>query len=89
MEINKIKLPIAGGVVVVIVLGLAIWYWSANRQTTSQPEPKPITTADDAIEAATNVDVKVPSNPVENKVPELNPVDRANPFKESYKNPFE
>lgn len=65
------------------VLGLALWYYY------SRPKIEPVKTAEDALEAISAPSVEVPSNPVQGKVPELNPVDRANPFRDTYKNPFE
>ena len=72
---------IAIAVVVVAVLGAVIWYWY-NRS-------EPIKT-EDAIEALTSApELEVGSNPVEGKVPDVNPINKINPFKNSYKNPFE
>ena len=51
--------------------------------------PEPVKTAEDAIKAISAPAIDVKSNPIKGKVPELNPIDRANPFKDTYKNPFE
>lgn len=76
---------IAIGVAILIILGLAVWYYYPAKKE----EPKPIKTAEDVVEAVTQPALEVPSNPVSGKVPEVNPVDRANPFKDTYRNPFE
>ncbi len=67
------------------VLALAVAgviYW--------QNRPAPIKTTEEAIKVLNESPVSniIPSNPLENKVPELNPVSKTNPFKDSYKNPF-
>ncbi|MBI3046292.1 MAG: hypothetical protein HYY86_01985 [Candidatus Harrisonbacteria bacterium] len=67
-------------VLALTIAGLFYWW---NR-------PAPVKTTEEAIEVlsespATEV---IPTNPLENKVPDLNPVEKTNPFKDSYKNPF-
>ena len=81
------KTIILGVVALIIIGGLAAWWY--RSQKSEAPEPAPIKTSEDVVEAVTAPELEVGSNPVENKVPEVNPVDRANPFKDSYKNPFE
>lgn len=79
---NQTKLIIAA--VAVIILAGIVWYvWL-------RPKPEPIKTAEDAIEAISAAPTvgEVTSNPAE-KLPELNPIRKANPFKDVYKNPFE
>lgn len=68
-------------IIVLILIGAGAWYWYSR--------PKAVKTTEEAIKALTAPAVQVPTNPVQGKVPELNPVDRANPFTNSYKNPFE
>ena len=81
MEVPDIKTKLVLGTVLVIVIAGGLWYWYSR--------PEPIKTAKDVIEEVTTPTLEVPSNPVQNKIPELNPIDRANPFKDAYKNPFE
>jgi len=51
--------------------------------------PEPVKTTEEAIQVLTETpNVIVSENPLENKVPDLNPVEKTNPFKDSYKNPF-
>lgn len=76
---NKKLVPI----IVVLVLaagGAVFWYWSQRRA--EAPEEK------GAVETAKTISEAVPeieTNPGE-KVPEINPLDRANPFR--YTNPL-
>lgn len=81
------KAIILGVVALIIIGGLAAWWYKSEKIEVSAPEP--IKTSEDVVEAVTVPEIEVGSNPVKNKVPEINPVDRANPFKDSYKNPFE
>lgn len=63
-------------------------YWSYQTQKAEIPEEavkQPLSTTT----AGTLPEINPQSNPVENKIPEVNPVERANPFKNIYKNPFE
>lgn len=81
MEIQDIKTKLVLAAILLVAVAAGAWYWFAGR-------PEPIKTPEDIVEAVTNPNLEVPSNPVQNKVPELNPIDRANPFKDAYKNPF-
>lgn len=83
METQNNTIKIIVGVVVLALLAAVLWYYY------SQPKIEPVKTAEDALEAISAPTLDVQSNPVEGKVPELNPIDRANPFKDTYKNPFE
>lgn len=80
--------PIIIGIVALIVVG-GVVAWRFKPQKVETPSPEPIKTSQDVVDAVTTPEIEVGSNPVANKVPEVNPVDRANPFKDSYKNPFE
>ena len=76
---NKKLIPV---IIVVIVLagGIGFWYWSQKKAEVSEKQG--------AIETAKTISESVPeiqTNVGEN-VPEINPLDRANPFK--YKNPL-
>lgn len=69
---------------VVVAVAVIFWYW----RNWPKEEVKLIETTDQAIQAVTETPkVEVSTNPVEGKFPELNPVEKVNPFK--YKNPFE
>lgn len=77
------------GLVVLIVVAGVLWGFLVRKLAEPVPEPKAIKTSEDVVEAVTTPELEVGSNPVQNKVPEVNPVDRANPFKDAYQNPFE
>lgn len=67
---------------IVLVGGAWYWYWSQQSGTSA---------VDESLRAVDNApslqDVEVTTNPVQDKLPDLNPVEKANPFK--YNNPFE
>jgi len=80
-------------IAVVAVLGLIIlgyFLWSKPKPASETPAgEKAVESAQKALESATNVtlpEIK-PINPLE-KLPDINPVGKANPFKDLYKNPF-
>lgn len=76
---NKKLTPIIVIIAILLVGALGFWYWS---QRTGTPEEK------GAVETAKTISESVPeiqTNLGEN-VPEINPLDRANPFK--YENPL-
>lgn len=80
-------------IVVVIVIGLGVcgyFYWTDWRKT---PEEKVLEKAGETAEKITEnatqgVLPEINTNPLENK-PEVNPVDKTNPFKDLKTNPFE
>lgn len=74
---------VIAGLTVLVFVVAGIIYWFNFRI-------KPVKTTEEAIEVLTETPLPgvVSSNPLENKVPELNPVEKINPFKASYKNPF-
>ena len=78
------KTWLIAGILILALLIAGIWYWATR--------PEPIKTTEEAIKVLTETSsvekAVAPTNPLSEKVPELNPVDKANPFKESYKNPF-
>lgn len=80
---NMLSTYSLGAVLAIAVLGAVIWYfWLVKKP------PAEIKNTDDAINALSKSEITVESNPVENKIPELNPVKKTNPFKDAYQNPF-
>ncbi|MDP3726256.1 MAG: hypothetical protein Q8R36_03610 [bacterium] len=71
---------IAGAVLVLALVAAGIWYMSQKKEAT----PAPV----GVVETAKSVSESVPEiqTNVGEKVPEINPLDRANPFK--YSNPL-
>lgn len=68
-----------------IIAGLLLWYWFSFQPKVAEP----VRTVEEAIEVVTEAPaaVEIPTSPVEGKLPELNPVEKTNPFR--YQNPFE
>lgn len=73
------------GIAALIIIGAAVWWYFGQKTE----ELAPIKTSEDIVGAVTTPEIEAGSNPVQNKVPEINPIDRANPFKDAYRNPFE
>ena len=65
------------GTIIILILGLIGWF----VYSTLQPSKEQNNTL-----SLPSIDPQ--SNLLENKVPELNPVQQANPFSGSYQNPF-
>lgn len=71
------------GLVILALLAVGIWYFYFRIE--------PIKTTEEALQVLTETPLPgtdVPSNPLREKVPELNPLDKINPLKDVYKNPF-
>lgn len=66
------------GIVILLIIGAAIATYLLMRSSKKNPV--------ELLEEAGQTSVEVPTNPVEGKIPELNPVEQANPFK--YENPL-
>ena len=82
MSNKKLILLISGLAITALIAG-GIYWWFGLRE-------KPIKTTEEAIKVLSESPVSniIPDNPLENKVPDLNPVKKTNPFKDSYTNPF-
>lgn len=74
--------------IIAIVVGIAVGgYLYLSKKTL---EEQATTALEDSLKSATGGTLPsfvTPENPLE-KVPEINPIDKTNPFKDSYKNPF-
>lgn len=92
MEQKKV---IFGAIVIVIIFaiaGYAAWKffdvklpWPGSQQNNQAP---PQEKSEEPVRYGTLPEMESTSNPLEN-MPELNPAERANPFKDIIKNPFE
>lgn len=80
LPVNNIPKPVLIGTAafLVIAAGIGFWYWSQGKAQ----KPKG---AVEAAEAVSELVPEIQTNPGQ-KVPEINPLDRANPFK--YINPL-
>ena len=87
---SHIKEIILIAVAVVLVAAGVVWYF-AFRQEEQASEEKAAESLERAVESAgagTLPEINPLSNPLE-KMPDVNPVNRANPFKDVKTNPFE
>lgn len=75
---NKKLIPIII-IAILVVGGIGFWYWSQREKESTEIG---------IIETAKNVSESVPEIQINlgEKVPEINPLDRANPFR--YQNPL-
>ncbi|MBI4991844.1 MAG: hypothetical protein HZB99_01375 [Candidatus Harrisonbacteria bacterium] len=73
-------------ILAVALVGIGIFYW----WFLGKKEVKPVENIGEALQAITETpavpEIEIQSNPVQGKLPELNPVEKTNPFK--YRNPF-
>lgn len=89
---NK-KLIVIAVVVILLASGIGFWYWSQQKVKAPAGDPARVSPqetpeAKGAVGTAKTISESVPeiqTNPGE-KVPEVNPLDRTNPFK--YTNPL-
>ena len=82
---NQLYIIIGGAAVLILLAAVAFWFWTRESKSPT-PLPKNTSTVEESYSVLS--DIKSISNPLE-KTPEINPIDKANPFKDSYKNPFE
>ena len=74
MDKSKILLLIGASVVIGAVVYLLVWYKLAPKNPVEQ------------LESVSEGIPEITTNPIENKVPEVNPVEVVNPF--HYENPL-
>ena len=89
--LQKYRLTLILGAIV-LVFGAALVCMLAKRDRVPEQnqaaEYAQTSEAIEAVSASIITEESISSNPVENKLPELNPVEKTNPYA-SYKNPFE
>ncbi len=83
MENKKVWITI--GVAILLVAVVAVVY--SQRQSSIEDEAQAIEELSEALDKSGTPSLDVPESALGEGVPELNPVDQANPFK--YNNPFE
>lgn len=79
-------------IIVLILSAGGYWYWQKLRDARSTevkaPPVSPVTAPKQVEPAAKGTLPNLLTNPLGEKAPDLNPVEKANPFKDIYKNPF-
>jgi len=76
-------------IVIVVLIAAVIIYWSLNKtsdQDTLQQEQQAILDIQENLETATQIDLPL-VNPLDQAVPDVNPIEKTNPFKVA--NPFQ
>lgn len=91
MDKNK-KLILISIVALAIIIVASYFVWQKYKTPELTPEEASLKKAGEAAEKITESATKgvlpsIQTNPLENK-PDVNPADKANPFKDVYKNPF-
>lgn len=92
MDTKKNLLTILVAVVVLSLIVIGYFYYQKPKllpKTSVSVEEKAAESTEKVLESVTNVALPEigPVNPLE-KLPEVNPLDKTNPFKDLYKNPF-
>ncbi len=83
---NK-KLQLAVTVIILILAAVAAVYFIFYKKTAKPPSGNPA--ANHQVDVGPVLpNINPLSNPVGGNVPNLNPVEKTNPFKNIYKNPF-
>ncbi|TSC75728.1 MAG: hypothetical protein G01um101430_222 [Parcubacteria group bacterium Gr01-1014_30] len=85
---KQVYLIVAGAAVILALLAVAGFLFWRNPTGPSVVEPFSGPEESEGSTYGTLPETKSLTNPLEN-TPELNPIDKANPFKDVYKNPFE
>jgi flagellar basal body-associated protein FliL len=92
MSKKNLSLLIAVPIIVVLLLVGYLFVQTKNRQAAEEKrmqEAKQAAELEQSLGASTALEVDIQTNPLEEKVPELNPVEKTNPFSSAYENPFE
>lgn len=77
------NLTIVAVILVILLIIGGVYYWKKSQETPTTGEAIQSLTETPALS-----DIVAPANPLGDKVPDVNPVDKTNPFKDTYKNPF-
>lgn len=85
------KSMIAGAILVLIVILIALYYAVSGRaEPQAKQDAATAETLESSLDAATNASVSIPStNPAREALPAVDPLEKTNPFRNAYENPFE
>jgi uncharacterized membrane protein YvbJ len=87
-HMNKKNILAVAGILVVIVVVLGLWYYQKMSNSSLTDEKQALDALDKALSEDADVSsLDLSSNPAE-KLPNTNPVDQTNPFKDLEVNPF-
>lgn len=93
IEAPKKEILMIAAVVLIIVLAVGGYFWWNSWKSSTSSENKALENAGAAADKITESATKgvlpsIGTNPLENK-PDVNPADKANPFKNIITNPFD
>ena len=83
---NKKTIFIIATVVSVLVIAASVYFLVTNKVREQGVQVAP-PVVPETLDVVSKIDEL--TNPVGDKLPDLNPVEKINPFKDVYKNPFE
>jgi len=88
-KISQKQLLVTGiAIIVIIILAISYWYVSQEQKEEASQTAENANQALEIFSESVVTGEDIISNPVQDKIPELNPVEKTNPYKE-YTNPFE
>ena len=78
------KLPLIIIILIILVLVTSAYFYTQKNKSKQNQEREDVSNIPGVLPDFGSV-----SNPVGDKLPEINPIEKTNPFKNVYKNPFE
>ncbi len=78
-------------VAIILIAGYFLWvsYQVKTKQEAIQKAEDTVLKSIEKTASDTIPNITPQSNPIKEKLPEVNPIEKTNPFKNVYKNPFE
>ncbi len=91
MNIATHKNAIIGAAVVLVVLGGLVYYLFTSNAEPAPEVDQTLSTIEENLSDITSPEVSVPTSadPAKQVLPQETPLDKTNPFKDAYVNPFE
>lgn len=86
---NKYIIGAIGAVVLVIIVIFAWWFLRQKNVQQEAVRTAELNSSLDAITATTSVEVPTTADPLKSATPEVNPIEKTNPFNNEYQNPFQ
>jgi len=75
--------------IVTILAGIGILWWFLGRNNSETSVVQELNTSLSALSATTSMSVPVTADPLKQATPAVNPIEKTNPFNNTYENPFQ